>query len=69
MPGAGTDAAGRAARLPLRRVTSEQQFELGGTLNGTLVTEASTTTFTYGDGYGNPTQVQTLTTEIPTRRT
>jgi len=46
--------------FPFVASTSEKQFEPGGALNGTLVTEASTT-FTYGDGYGNPTQVQTTT--------
>lgn len=46
--------------FPFVASTSTRQFEHGGTLNGTLVTEA-TTTFTYGDGYGNPTQVQTTT--------
>ena len=50
----------RAACVPVRRVHQHRQFEHGGVLNGTLVTEASTT-FTYGDGYGNPTQVQTTT--------
>ncbi len=46
--------------FPFIASTSEKQFEYGGTLNGTLVTEAAAT-FTYGDGYGNPTQVQTTT--------
>ena len=50
--------AGSEQRVfPFVASTSEKQFELGGMLNGTLVTEA-TTAFTYGDGYGNPTQVQ-----------
>ncbi|MBK7902053.1 MAG: hypothetical protein IPJ97_03195 [Proteobacteria bacterium] len=53
--------AGREQRVfPFIASSSTRQFEHGGTLNGTLVTEA-TTTFTYGDGYGNPTQVQTTT--------
>ena len=46
--------------FPFVASTSTRQFEHGGMLNGTLVTEASTT-FTYADGYGNPTQVQTTT--------
>ena len=60
----GQQAMGTAGReqrsFPFVASTSDRQFELGGVLNGTLVTEASTT-FTYGDGYGNPTQVQTTT--------
>ena len=60
----GQQAMGTAGReqrsFPFVASTSARQFELGGVLNGTLVTEASTT-FTYGDGYGNPTQVQTTT--------
>ena len=57
----GSQAIGTAGSeqrvFPFVASTSEKQFEHGGVLNGTLVTEA-TTTFTYGDGYGNPTQVQ-----------
>ena len=54
-------AAGSEQRVfPYVASTSTRQFEHGGVLNGLLVTEASTT-FTYGDGYGNPTQVQTTT--------
>jgi RHS repeat-associated protein len=53
--------AGSEQRVfPFVASTSDKQFEHGGMLNGTLVTEAATT-FTYGDGYGNPTQVQTTT--------
>ena len=53
--------AGSEQRVfPFIASTSEKQFEHGGALNGTLVTEASTT-YSYGDGYGNPTQVQTTT--------
>jgi RHS repeat-associated protein len=56
-----TGVAGSEQRVfPFVASTSTRQFEHGGALNGTLVTEASTT-FTYGDGYGNPTQVQTTT--------
>jgi RHS repeat-associated protein len=36
------------------------QFEHAGALNGALVTEAATT-YSYGDGYGNPTRVQVTT--------
>jgi RHS repeat-associated protein len=58
----GQQALGTAGReqrsFPFVASTNARQFELGGALNGTLVTEASTT-FAYGDGYGNPTQVQT----------
>lgn len=51
--------AGTEQRLfPYIAATTEKQFEVGGTLNGTLVGE-TTRVFTYGDGYGNPTQVQT----------
>ncbi len=51
-------SAGSEQRLfPYVASTSDKQYEAGGALNGTLVTEA-TNVFTYGDGYGNPTQVQ-----------
>jgi RHS repeat-associated protein len=60
----GQQALGTAGReqraFPFVASTGTRQFELGGVLNGTLVTESSTT-FTYGDGYGNPTQTQTTT--------
>ncbi len=60
----GTQAMGAAGSeqraFPYVASTSEKQFEHGGALNGALVTEASTT-YSYGDGYGNPTQVQTTT--------
>jgi hypothetical protein len=60
----GQQAMGKAGSeqrvFPFVASTSTRQFEHGGVLNGLLVTEASTT-FTYGDGYGNPTQVQTTT--------
>ncbi|MDH5272772.1 MAG: FG-GAP-like repeat-containing protein [Gammaproteobacteria bacterium] len=58
----GLQAAGTAGSeqrvFPFVASTSTRQFEHGGVLNGALVTEAATT-FTYGDGYGSPTQVQT----------
>ncbi len=60
----GAQAMGTAGReqrvFPFIASTSDKQFENGGALNGTLVTEA-TTTYSYGDGYGNPTQVQATT--------
>ena len=60
----GQQAMGMAGReqrsFPFVASTSARQFELGGVLDGTLVTDASTT-FAYGDGYGNPTLVQTTT--------
>ena len=61
-PGAQSiGTAGSEQRVfPFVAATSEKQFEHGGIVNGTLVTEA-TTRFTYGDSYGNPTQVQTTT--------
>jgi RHS repeat-associated protein len=37
-------------------------YEVGGTLNGTLVTE-STTSYAYADGHGNVTHVQASTTD------
>ncbi|MGB7739105.1 MAG: toxin TcdB middle/N-terminal domain-containing protein, partial [Steroidobacteraceae bacterium] len=46
--------------FPFVASTSDKRFEHGGALNGTLVTEAAAT-FAYGDGYGNPTQVQMTT--------
>jgi RHS repeat-associated protein len=46
--------------LPLLGSTTDQRFEFGGALNGTPVTE-TTTGFTYGDSYGNPTQVEVST--------
>ncbi len=53
--------AGSEQRVfPFVAATSEKQFEHGGALNGALVTEVATT-FSYGDGYGNPTQVQATT--------
>jgi YD repeat-containing protein len=48
--------------LPQVAVRIEKRFELGGALNGSLVTE-STTSYTYGDGYGNVTQVLTSVTD------
>lgn len=41
---------------------SEQRYELGGALNGALVTDTRHS-YVYGDGYGNPTQVQTSVTD------
>lgn len=52
-------AAGAEQRLlPLVATTTEKQYEVGGALNGTLVGEIARV-FSYGDGYGSPTQVQT----------
>ncbi len=42
--------------------STESRHEYGGSLNGTLITQIATTT-TYGDGYGNPTQVLTTVTD------
>ena len=50
------------ASVSVRRGDIGRAFEAGGMLNGVLVTE-SNTTFTYADGYGNPTQVQKTTTD------
>jgi RHS repeat-associated protein len=40
----------------------ERRFEFGGTLNGTPTSETNTA-YVYGDGFGNPTQVQTSVTD------
>jgi RHS repeat-associated protein len=54
-------SAGSERRLfPYVASTSDRQYEVGGALNGMLVTEA-TSHFTYADGYGNATQVQQST--------
>lgn len=45
---------------------TDSQYEYGGALNGTMITQRQTTT-TYGDGYGNPTLVVvTVTDKDPT---
>lgn len=50
--------AGSERRLfPHTTSTSDKQFEISGALSGSLASEA-TRSFTFGDGYGNPTQVQ-----------
>ena len=54
-----TGGSGSEQRVfPLVASTTDQRFEYGGALNGTVITE-TTNAFTYGDGYGNPTLVQT----------
>jgi len=51
--------------FPYAQATTESQYEFGGALNGTLVTQA-TTTFDYGDGYGNLTATtRTVTDKDP----
>jgi RHS repeat-associated protein len=49
-------------RFPFIASALQQQYEAGGPLNGSLVTESSTT-YVYGDGYGNLTQAYRTTTD------
>jgi RHS repeat-associated protein len=56
-------AAGYEQRVfPYLATITESSYEVGGTLNGTLVTQA-TETHTYGDGHGNRTRVQRTVTD------
>ena len=48
--------------FPYLTATQQLQYEYGGSLNGTL-TQTAATSYTYGDGYGNATKVQTSTTD------
>jgi RHS repeat-associated protein len=48
--------------LPQVTSRTDKRFELGGALNGTVTSE-STSNYTYGDGYGNATQVVTSVTD------
>lgn len=48
--------------FPFLASTSEANYEVGGTLDGTVVTQ-TTVSNTYGDGFGNLTQVVTTTTD------
>lgn len=51
--------------FPFVQSSTESQYEFGGPLNGTLVTQASAT-FAYGDGYGNLTATtRTVTDKDP----
>jgi len=59
----GTGGAGAEQRVfPYVSSRSEQRYEVGGALNGALITETRHS-YAYGDGYGNPTQVQTSVTD------
>jgi RHS repeat-associated protein len=48
--------------LPLVVSTLDRRYELGGPQNGALTSEIGNS-FTFGDGYGNPTRVQTTVTD------
>jgi RHS repeat-associated protein len=48
--------------FPFLSSTTHSEFELGGPLDGNLITQRITN-WTYGDGYGNPTVVSTSTTD------
>lgn len=48
--------------FPFFSATSESDYEYGSTLNGSTIDTISTT-YSYGDGYGNPTQVATAITD------
>jgi RHS repeat-associated protein len=62
-PGSQVSGTGSERRwYPFVAAITERNYETGGMLHGALITE-STSTFTYGDGYGNPTQIQTSTTD------
>ncbi|MDH5227029.1 MAG: FG-GAP-like repeat-containing protein, partial [Gammaproteobacteria bacterium] len=57
--GVQTRGLGSEQRLfPFVASTTEKQYEVAGTLNGSLVSETARS-FTFSDMYGNPTQVQT----------
>ncbi len=56
----GTQSFGTGSErrlFPHTASTSDKQFEISGALGGTVVSEA-TRSFTFGDNYGNATQVQ-----------
>jgi len=56
-------AAGYEQRyFPFLASATELGYEFGGTLNGTLISR-SDTTYTYGDGFGNPTTVMASVTD------
>ncbi|MGH9929066.1 MAG: toxin TcdB middle/N-terminal domain-containing protein, partial [Pyrinomonadaceae bacterium] len=48
--------------FPFISTSTQSKYELGGSLNGTLISE-TVTQYTYGDGFGNPTNVVTSITD------
>lgn len=48
--------------FPFLSTVADARYELGGSLNGTRVSQ-STMSYTYGDGYGNPTQILSSVTD------
>ena len=48
--------------FPYAQSVTDSQYELGGTLNGILVSQA-VTSFTFGDGFGNPTLISRTVTD------
>jgi RHS repeat-associated protein len=49
-------------KFPYLSSSTDKQYEVGGALNGTQ-TKLTAITYTYGDGYGNPTEIQTSITD------